>query len=60
MLHTIRQGFMPRGFSKKIHSCFSYIGLGYMLPPGLGPILQHLNKLGRGLLYDVAYQLSRL
>ena len=48
---------------KKIFSCFPYISLSKHVTPGVAhfwPKGHNLNKLGRGLLGDATYQISRL
>ena len=62
MLHTKYQGSRPCGFRQEDFSCFSSISLCKHVTPGVGqiwPLGQHLNKLGRDLLGDAAYQISR-
>ena len=57
MLHNKYQGSMLYGFREDFFSCFPYVN------PGVGPFLTpgaYLNKLDRGPLGDVKYQVSRL
>ena len=64
MLHTKYQDSRPYGFRQKDFSCFYNISLCKTCdPPGRGhfwPQGHNLNKFGRGLLGDAAYQISML
>ena len=53
---------MPSSLSQEIFLCFDYINLCKTCDPRVGPFLNQatLNKLGKGLLDDNTYYISRL
>ena len=64
MLHTKYQGSRPYGFIQEDFFMFSlYKPMSNMCPPGRGHFWHqenNLNKLGRGLLGDAEFQISKL
>ena len=59
---TLYKDSMPSSFSQEISLCFAYINLCKTCDPRAGPFLNQatFNKLGKGLLDDNTYQISRL